>query len=127
MPISTEPTKCSSGMGVELGRESTRIAMAAYTRWAEIDTLLSPIIGRHDMAGLYKRSVSHTFSARPILGVVDASLWAVGDYAPLQELLAHLPAATAIAFDEALLKTFNDLLSQLIGAPLIDRLIGPAV
>ena len=105
--------------------EATLIALAAFSTWTRIDDALAPIIGKRGVSGLYKRSLSLTRAAHPALAVVFDGALQPGDYTTLQSALAHESSHVAIAASEALLQTFSDLLSKLIGQSLTERLMQP--
>lgn len=105
--------------------DSSMIARSALATWIQIDDALSPIIGRQGVAGLYKRSLSLTRGADPALTAVFAGRLAPDDYSTLQQALAQQSAPVAIAASVALLQTFHDLLTKLIGLSLTERLLRP--
>lgn len=127
MPEPSDPIGAASSAQVDLGSVPTFVARGEHARWFDIDAVLSPIIGGRSMMGLYKRSLSLTRSAHPLLSVVYYGPLVVGDYTTLRQLLAVQPAAIAMATNEALLKTFNDLLGTLVGSSLTERLLSPAL
>jgi hypothetical protein len=104
---------------------ATVIALSALATWTRIDDALSPIIGRRGVAGLYKRSLSLTRAAHPVLAAVFEGTLQLGDYTTLQNALAQQAAPIAMAASEALLQTFHDLLTKLIGPSLTERLLCP--
>ena len=101
------------------------VAQSACATWSRIDDALSPIIGRRGVAGLYKRSLSLTRGAHPVLTMVFDGVIVPGDYSTLHQALAQQSATVAIASSDALLQTFTDLLSKLIGPLLTERLLRP--
>lgn len=105
--------------------DQSMIAQSALANWVRIDNALSPIIGRHGVFGLYKRSLSLTRVAHPALTAVFDALPAPGDYSTLQQALAQQSAPVSVAANVALLQTFNELLSKLIGSSLTERLLRP--
>ena len=127
MPNSSGPIEPSSSAQVEVGGPSPFVAQAAYKTWFHIDAVLSPIIEAREMTGLYKRSLSLRRSTHPLLSVVYCDPQAVSDYTTLRRLLAEQPVAIAMVTHEALLKTFNDLLSKLVGRSLTERLLRSAL
>lgn len=105
--------------------DQSLVAQSALANWIHIDNALSPIIGRHGVFGLYKRSLSLTRVAHPALTAVFDGLPAPGDYSTLQQALSQQSAPVALAANAALLQTFNDLLAKLIGPSLTERLLRP--
>ena len=103
------------------------VAQSALATWSRIDEALSPIIGIRGVAGLYKRSLSLTRGAHPALTAVFEGVIAPGDYSTLQQALAQQSGPVAIAASGALLQTFNDLLTKLIGLSLTERLLRPVL
>lgn len=110
---------------VEAGADSEVIADAACEFWRRIDATLSPIIGRHGMAALFRRSLHLTLVAHPSLATAAAATSAPGDFTALRAVLAGHAGADAVPLNAALLATFCDLLSSLIGATLTERLLNP--
>lgn len=107
--------------------DAAHIATSAAATWQAIDTALSPIIGPRGVAALYKRSLYLTRAGHSCLAAVYDGDLAPGRYAGLQEALALQSPAVALAAHGALLKTFEDLLGNLIGPSLTDQLIRPAL
>jgi hypothetical protein len=91
--------------------------------WHGIDVALSPIIGERGVAALYKRSLHLTCSAHSWLASVQEHSAQPGDFAALRTALAGHPRADAAAASAALLQTFLDLLTSLIGAALTEQLL----
>ena len=104
---------------------SIRIADAALERWQQVAAALSPIIGEAGVLALLRRSVvlrqpEHTC---PAVAVADKRKDA---FAALHSALRPQTAQVASAADGAVLLTFVDLLNNLIGPALTQRLIGSA-
>jgi hypothetical protein len=104
--------------------DCAQTANLAIATWRKIDDALWPIIGHAGMAALFKRSL---YLARtdhpPLTALVDAET-APGDFTSLGEVLAQQSRVEiARAMQAALLKTFLDLLTSLIGAELTERLL----
>jgi hypothetical protein len=110
------------------GLDASQVADAAVQTWRAVDAALSPIIGPRGVAALYKRSLYLAGTQHPWLAAVHQDTWQPGDFEPLHAALARQPGPAAAAAQEALLQTYRDILGQLIGAPLTERLlrsIGP--
>jgi hypothetical protein len=105
------------------GADGQRIADRAVATWRDIDTALSPIIGGRGVAALFKRSLLLTEPRHTSLVAANEDVGASGDFAPLRARLSAQTAENAIAANGALLKTFVDLLTNLIGASLTERLL----
>ena len=95
-----------------------RVADAAVTAWRELDAALSPIIGQRGVAALYQRSLYLTRIDYPWLAGVHQATVRAGEFAPLHTVLSQQTSATAAGACSALLATFRDLLTRLIGASL---------
>ena len=96
----------------------------AISRWLEIDALLSPIIGQPGVAALFERSVHLSCAIHPCLASVPHGTFEHGDFGSLRHALAQESGADAAAANDALLCTFQALLTNLIGGPLAERLLG---
>ncbi len=102
-----------------------RVADAAVTAWRELDAALSPIIGQRGVAALYQRSLYLTRIDYPWLAGVHQATVRAGEFAPLHTVLSQQTSATAAGACSALLATFRDLLTRLIGASLTEGLLPP--
>lgn len=104
--------------------DCAQTADLAIATWRKIDDALWPIIGHAGMAALFKRSLYLARADQPVLtALVDVEI-APGDYAPLRETMTQQSSADAAAtVQAALLKTFLDVLTSLIGAELTERLL----
>lgn len=104
---------------------SSAIAEATLATWEEVAARLAPIIGNRGVQALFGRALYLTSISFPRLapsGHHDA-------WSPSLERLgacleAYDPAAAAAA-SHALLATFTELLTGLIGDSLAERLLGP--
>jgi len=104
--------------------DAAQVADAAVVIWGQVDTALSSIIGQRGVAALYKRSLFLSRSAHPCLMAAYDGAMTPGDFSALQTALARCTSADATQAASALLQTFHDLLSHLIGASLTERMIG---
>jgi hypothetical protein len=109
------------------GADATSIAEVACEVWRNMALALSPIIGQHGTAALYKRSLHLTRIEHTSLSAVHDAAGDVGDFTALHHALAGQSSADAAQANGALLKNFHDLLSSLIGAALTERLLRPAL
>ena len=107
------------------GRDTTasQIADAAAATWLRIDATLAPIIGPRGVAALYKRSLHLNRQAYPCLAQALESVQTTLDVTPLQAVLGHLTAGEAATVGGMILQTFHELLTQLIGDSLTERLL----
>ncbi len=99
------------------------IALAALSAWRQIDSELSPIIGQHAVATLYKRSLFLARAEHPCLATAYDAATRHGEFAPLQAALSQQPEATAAAASGAILRTFSELLTSLVGQSLSEQLL----
>jgi hypothetical protein len=90
--------------------------------WRDIDAALSPIIGPRGVAALFKRSLLLTGMAHTSLVTAHDDADTLGNFAALRATLEQQSSANAIATNDALLQKFFDLLSNLIGESLTERL-----
>ena len=105
--------------------DAKRIAVAAVAKWCGIDAALSPIIGQRAVAALYNRSLHLIRADYPWLRTQYDDELESREFTALKTALSQQPPSTAVAAHVALLKTFNDLLTSLIGASLTERLLHP--
>ncbi len=107
------------------GTDASRIASGTIATLHAMDAALAPIISQRGVAALYQRSL---FLIRPdfpwLVAVYEGAL-VPGDFSTLQSALAEQSAEDAMLGTTALLNTFHDLLSTLIGESLTERLLGP--
>jgi len=104
--------------------DCAQTADLAIATWRKIDDALSPIIGHAGTAALFKRSLYLAGADQPALTAMAEVETAPGDFALLRETLAQQSSAhAAAAVQAALLQTFLDLLTSLIGSALTERLL----
>jgi hypothetical protein len=103
--------------------DADRIAAIAASTWREIHTVLSPVIGPGGVAALFQRAVYVTRAAYPGLTAVREDPLRPGDFAALRLALAQQSAEQIAAANGALLQAFCDLLANLIGLSLTERLL----
>jgi len=106
-----------------VGTDAERIAAIAASTWREIHTVLSPVIGPGGVAALYQRALYVTRPAYPSLKAVREDPLRPGDFAALRLALAQQTAEQVAATNGALLQAFCDLLANLIGISLTERLL----
>ena len=107
------------------GAEAPRIADSAVAMWRDINAALTPIIGQRGVAALFKRSLFLTGAAHASLAATLDDVDALGSVVALRATLEQQSSAAAIATNGALLQTFSDLLINLIGESLTERLLQP--
>ncbi len=131
MPSEAQDTKAmlANAILVQLGPEggsAEQIARIAVVIWTATNGALSSVIGQHGVTALYKRSLQITRPAFPCLAQVQDDASQVTDFALLRATLAQQDSAVAAAANLALLGSFYDLLTSLIGRSLTDRLLRSA-
>ena len=105
------------------GADARQIADIAVATWRAIDAALSPVIGPRGSAALYKRSLHLARADYPWLAAAYEGAVHPGDFAALHTALAQRDAPGAAAAQDAVLKIFHDLLADLIGRSLTQRLL----
>ena len=107
--------------------DALQVARVCCEVLQEINTALCPIIGLRGVVALYTRSVYLTSTQWEILATNTASAAAAAsdrlETSALHALLAQCSLVDAVACGNALLHTFYQLLSDLIGASLTERLL----
>ena len=126
MQSETSSVRGAFGAIVARGGNSADIAHAAREVWQHIDASLSPIIGPRGVAALYRRSVHLLRRDHPSLDALHPEAVAADHFAELQRASDLQPPDGALDMNAAMLETFRDLLTKLIGASLSERLLRPA-
>lgn len=104
--------------------DAAQVARVSCEILQEMNTALRPIIGVRGVEALYSRSVHITSTQWAMLAASTAPATPDGlETGALQSLLAQCSPAEALACSNALLNTFYQLLSTLIGASLTERLL----
>ena len=99
---------------------------AAVAAWVAIDGALSPVIGARGTAALYQRSVHRALQDHPWLAAAYEGALQPGDFASLRAAMSQQTGANSAAAHDAILQTFQDLLDNLIGRSLTQRLLQAA-
>lgn len=116
----------SSSSHPPVDEDAIRIGQRTLATWQRFDAALAPIIGSGGVAALYRRSLFLSRVENQWLpGVHEGALDPV-EFAELQAAIALRPAPEAQAATDALIKTFRELLAELIGSSLTERLLRPA-
>lgn len=105
------------------GANAGQIADASVAVWRAVDGALSPIVGRCGIAALYKRSLHLVLTDYPWLAAAYEDALEPGDFDSLRAALSQQTAHDAAAAHDATLQTFQDLLDNLIGRSLTQRLL----
>ncbi|MEO6138631.1 MAG: hypothetical protein ABIP11_08225 [Luteimonas sp.] len=106
------------------GADAARIARRTVAILHAIDAAMAPIISQRGVSALYQRSLFLIRPGFPWLVAVYEGALVPGDFSTLQTALAEQSAEDAMLGTTALLNTFHDLLSSLIGESLTERLLG---
>ncbi len=108
------------------GEHAGQVSRAASATWCRVEAELSPVLGSAGVAALYRRSLLRGRAEAPALAeVYDATAYAKG-FEPLRHVLSSLSHADAVVASRALMRAFCELLADLLGAPLTERLLAPA-
>lgn len=108
----------------ELGCDNAQLVAARSVEvWEALARTLVPLIGEKGFATLFARCVHLTRGAHPWLALERGGQGAAA-FAGLGPLLAGRGGADALAASRALLLTFHDALTVLIGAPLANAMLG---
>lgn len=105
--------------------EAQAIAAAAVSTWRGLATALSPIVGERGFAALHRRCLYLLRVEYPWLQAVDADAPEADAFTALLVALARQPHVEAAAASAALLRTLDELLTNLIGESLTDQILGP--
>lgn len=101
-----------------------QVADAASATWSNINSALSSIIGQHGVAALFKRSLHlQQLNYPPLMAVRNSNILPGEFTAELCALLAQQTNANAWLINSALLNTFYELLTNLIGNSLTHQLL----
>jgi len=118
------PTEPSTTAAAAPGSEAARIAQSWVEVWQEIERLLAPIVGAGGVAALYRRSLHLAGADHPWLEFGTHRIDTGIDLPALQTAMAQRSGADAVAGGRALLQSFRDLLTNLIGGGLSEQLLG---
>jgi len=95
--------------------------------WSDIETALTPIIGHRGVAALFDRTCHLTRPDHPWLTPPHQSADGRIDLAALQSLFSQPTSDRVLSANGALLQKFSELLGNLIGSGLTERLLRPVV
>lgn len=102
---------------------AAQIADAAVSIWGAVHAALSAVIGQRGVAALYKRSLHVACTDYPWLAAAYEGALQPGDFTSLHAALAQQDAAIAAAAHDATMQILHDVLANLIGLSLTDRLL----
>jgi hypothetical protein len=95
--------------------------------WLAAQEALVPIVGQGGFAALYQRCLHLAQRDHPWLAAADEDAGGVLRFESLLQALSQQPPARAAAAQEQLLRDFLDILANLIGPALVERLLGSVV
>lgn len=115
----------AASLAYRAGTKATaaQIADATAAAWQAIGTALVPIVGARGVAALYKRSLHLNRQTHPFLSPVFEGVQTSIDLASLKAALAQQSPDGAAAGGAAVLQTFYELLTTLVGPSLTERLL----
>jgi hypothetical protein len=100
------------------------VADAASATWSNINSALSPIIGQHGVAALFKRSLHlQQINYPPLMAVRNSNILPGEFTAELHAFLTQQTNANAWLVNSAILNIFYELLTNLIGNSLTHQLL----
>lgn len=108
---------------VGMNADPAQIADAMAAIWREVGEALGPIVGPRGVAALYRRSLNLTAMKHAWIGQAAQGQEGDMDLGALKSILIAQSSAEANAGGMALLQTFHQLLSSLVGPLLTDRLL----
>ena len=109
------------------GGDASSIAALAVFIWRDLDSALAPIIGTRGVAALFHRTLHLIRHDHAWLTAAPVSMADPVDFTALQSTLSQQTTANIVAANGALLRKFLELLGNLIGESLTERLLRPVV
>lgn len=103
--------------------DARQVADAAAAMWRDIEAALSPVIGQRGIAALYQRSLHLAGADHSWLTAAYEGALQPGDFSALRATLSGQTVSDAAAAHAAMLQIFRDLLDNLIGRSLTQRLL----
>lgn len=103
------------------GAAGTAAAVASLCE--DIGRALAPIVGHRGVAVLYKRSLFLASHEHPVLAGLHEDVQTVMDVSRLRATLISLSESEVTPVGAALLLSFHELLSSLVGSSLTERLL----
>jgi hypothetical protein len=105
------------------GADHQQIVSIAVKTWRDVYCALSPIIGARGVCALYQRSLHMSLARFPWLASVYATALDAGEFNALRKAFSEQTSTNAATAQNSLLEIFWDLLSNLIGESLTERLL----
>lgn len=120
-----EETKIVKNLGplAASGADARQVADAAVAVWEAIDAAMGPIVGQRGIAALYQRSLHLAGADHPWMAAAYEGALEPGDFSALRAALSRQTGSNAAAAHDATLQIFQDLLDNLIGRTLTQRLL----
>jgi hypothetical protein len=100
-----------------------QIANTILSTWQDVDVGLRPIIGPRGVAALYKRTLYLTSRTYPWLAGAHEGTHTIIDFDALKAAFEQQNDSDAADAGNALLETFYELLTTLVGTSLTKRLL----
>lgn len=107
--------------------KADELADAAVAVWQQVDTALSPVIGKHAVLALLQRSLHLARRRRPSLEAVCQELQPIPSCMALRGILLLQASAEIPLVHAELLQIFRDLVERLVGPSLTERLLYPVL
>jgi hypothetical protein len=101
------------------------VAAAMLATWSNIAVRLSPVIGERGVAALCSRALHISSRSLPWLSAASERAQGTAPLEAISKLLQQQEAAVAAAASCEFLSVFTEVLADLIGEHLTDRLLGP--
>lgn len=121
-------TPSSSGASASRPSSDTGTAPDVQAQaWLALQEALVPIIGHAGFVALYQRCLHLAGPQHPWLSQAENVAPGAFSFEPLQRALSQQPPHDAAAVQALLLRSFLDILTNLIGPSLVQRLLGTAV
>lgn len=105
---------------------STEASNTEVAAWLALQSALEPIIGRGGFGALYQRCLHLALHDHPWLSEAQEAGDRAWSFEPLLRALSQQPPRQAAAAQAQLMRSFVDLLANLIGPSLVQRLLGTA-
>lgn len=107
--------------------DASVVAEATLNIWHQMDACLAPVIGARGVDVLFRRSLHLTSKAFPSFAIAREHEDNAALLASLKARLAGSQRSDALAVSLALMVSFTELLSILIGKSLTQRLLRPVL
>lgn len=107
------------------GLDAPALADFIVSAWQKIETSLTPIIGQHSVATLYKRSFYLASREHAWLMRVHEGMQTTMNLVALKSALLRQSSSEIAAGAGSALQMFYEVLANLVGASLTERLLQP--